>query len=74
VNDFPSKETVERLRREFPAGTRVELIFMDDPYTKLIPGDRATVLGVDDAGNILCEWDNGSTLSLIYGVDGFRTI
>ena len=47
---------------------------MDDPYTKLKPGDRATVLGVDDAGNILCKWDNGSSLSLIYGVDEFRII
>ena len=47
---------------------------MDDPYTKLQPGDRATVCGVDDAGNILCEWDYGSTLSLIPGVDEFWVV
>lgn len=47
---------------------------MDDPYTKLKSGDRATVRGVDDAGNILCEWDCGSTLSLILGVDRFRIV
>lgn len=74
MNNFPSKETVERLRREYPTGTRVELISMDDPYTKLKPGDRATVRGVDDAGNILCEWDCGSTLSLIHGIDAFRIV
>lgn len=74
MNNFPSKEEVERLRREYPAGTRVELISMDDPYTKLKPGDRATVRGVDDAGNILCEWDCGSLLSLISGVDEFRVV
>jgi hypothetical protein len=74
MNNFPSKETVERLRREYPAGMRVELIAMDDPYSKLKPGDRATVRGVDDAGNILCEWDTGSTLSLIPGVDRFRIV
>ena len=28
--NFPSRETVERLRREYPAGTRVELVCMDD--------------------------------------------
>jgi hypothetical protein len=72
MNNFPSKETVERLRREYPAGTRVELIAMDDPYTKLKSGDRARIRGVDDAGNILCEWDCGSTLSLIPDVDRFR--
>jgi len=74
MNNFPSKETVERLRREYPAGTQIELISMDDPYTKLKSGDRATVRGVDDAGNILCEWDCGSTLSLILGVDRFRIV
>lgn len=74
MNNFPSKETVERLRREYPAGTRVELISMDDPYSKLKLGDRATVRGVDDAGNILCEWDCGSTLNLILGVDEFRIV
>ena len=74
MNNFPSKETVERLRQEYPAGTRVELISMDDPYTKLKPGDRATVRGVDDAGNILCAWDCGSSLSLIPGVDKFGVV
>ena len=28
---FPRKETVERLRQEYPAGCRVELLRMDDP-------------------------------------------
>ena len=32
---FPSKETVERLRREYPAGTRVELVRMDDCQARL---------------------------------------
>jgi hypothetical protein len=74
MNNFPSKEEVERLRREYPTGTRVELITMDDPYTKLKPGDRATIHGVDHARNILCKWDCGSTLSLIPGIDKFRVL
>ena len=36
--NFPSRETVERLRREYPVGCRIVLDEMDDPYTK-IPGD-----------------------------------
>lgn len=27
---FPSKETVERIRKEYPVGTRVELVRMED--------------------------------------------
>ena len=47
---FPSDEVVKRLREEFPEGTRVALVRMDDPYSKLEPGDRGTVKGVDDGG------------------------
>lgn len=28
---FPNKQEVERVRRMYPAGTRVELVAMDDP-------------------------------------------
>ena len=28
---FPSKETVLRIKEQYPPGTRVELICMDDP-------------------------------------------
>lgn len=74
MNNFPSKAEVEMLRRAYPAGTRVELTApLDDPYSKLTTGDRATIVGVDDAGNILCRWDKGSSLNLILS-DQFRVI
>ena len=38
MDRLPSKTAVERLRARFPKGTRVELIKMDDPYTRLRPG------------------------------------
>ena len=50
-NGFPSRETVERMRKKYPKGTRVELVSMNDPYTKLKPGDRGTVSVVDDIGS-----------------------
>lgn len=49
---FPSKETVAMLRSRYPAGTRVELVRMDDPQAPPT-GTKGTVRGVDDAGNIL---------------------
>ncbi len=66
---FPSRDTVERLRRDYPVGCRVVLDEMDDPYTKIPIGSQATCQGVDDVGNILCDWDCGSGLSIAYGVD-----
>ena len=71
---FPSKETVERLRAEYPEGTRVELVRMNDDYTKLRPGDKGTVRYVDDAGTIFVRWDCGSGLGVAYGEDSCRKI
>ena len=68
---FPSRETVERVRRESPAGTRVELLRMEDVQAPPI-GTLGTVLGVDDTGSLLMRWDNGSGLNVVYGEDAVR--
>lgn len=65
---FPSKETVERIRRQYPVGTRVELVKMDDTQAPA-PGTKGTVEGVDDTGSLLMHWDNGSGLNVVYGED-----
>ena len=67
------RETVERLRREYPAGCRVELIRMDDPQAPPA-GTKGTVRGVDDIGSIMVSWDTGSSLSVVYGEDLCRRI
>lgn len=46
-------------------GTRVKLIFTDDPWTKLVPGTLGTVDFVDDAATVHVRWDDGSTLGMI---------
>lgn len=74
MNNFPSKDTVERLRKQYPSGTRVELVQMNDPYTKLRPGDQGTVKFVDDTGTIFCSWDIGSSLGIVYGEDKVRKL
>ena len=65
---FPSKELVEQLRKRYPAGTKVRLVSMDDIQAPPV-GTLGTVRGVDDAGDILVRWDNGSSLNVIYGED-----
>ncbi|MFU0832913.1 MAG: DUF4314 domain-containing protein [Oscillospiraceae bacterium] len=65
---FPSREIVERIRREYPIGTRVELVRMDDAQAPPV-GTKGTVKGVDNTGSLLVRWDNGSGLNVVYGVD-----
>ena len=74
ANSIPSKEVVQMLRNQYPKGTRVELVRMDDPYTKLVPGDRGTVSSVDDIGTIFVNWDRGSGLGVAYGEDEIKII
>ncbi len=70
---LPSREIIERLRLEFPAGTRVELVRMDDAQAPPV-GMKGTVLGVDDTGSLLMRWDNGCGLNVVYGEDVVRKI
>jgi hypothetical protein len=60
---FPNRETVERVKKEYPAGTRVELVKMDDFQAPPI-GTKGTVRGVDDTASIMVAWDNGSSLNV----------
>ena len=70
---IPRKEIVEQLRSEYPEGTRVELVRMDDPQAPPV-GTKGTVQGVDDVGSILVAWDNGSSLNVAYGPDQVRIL
>lgn len=63
-----SKENPEFLRNAYTPGTRIRLEYMDDVQAPPI-GTSGTVKGVDDIGNIMVNWDNGSSLSVIYEID-----
>lgn len=65
---FVNDKTLERIRRQYPAGTRIELVKMDDLQAPPI-GTKGTVTAVDDSGSLLVHWDNGSSLNVIYGID-----
>ena len=70
---FPNRAIIERLRREYPVGTRVELVRMDDQQAPPI-GTKGTVQYVDDAGSLLVAWDNGCGLNVAYGEDIVRKV
>ncbi len=70
-NNIPSRETVERIRKQYPVGCRVELLRMDDVQAPPI-GTKGTVRYVDDLGSLGVAWDNGSSLQVVYGEDVCR--
>ena len=63
-----NKTVLDMLKKNYPQGTRVELTFMDDVAAPPI-GTKGTVIAVDDIGSILVDWDNGSKLNVVYGID-----
>jgi hypothetical protein len=71
----PSKAQIERTRRDYPVGTRLELTAdMQDPYAPIQKGTRGTVTYIDDMCQIGMQWDNNRSLSLIVGEDSFRKL
>lgn len=69
----PDKQIIKNLRKEYPVGSRVELVRMDDPQAPPI-GTKGTVRGVDDIGSIMVNWDNGSRLNVVYGKDAVKKV
>jgi hypothetical protein len=72
--NFPSKEMLANIRRQYPEGTQVELVQMNDPYSKLRFGDRGRVAFVDDTGTVFVDWDSGSELGAVYGEDVIKIV
>ena len=66
--NFPNKEIVEKVRAEYPIGTRVELLKMNDVQAPPV-GTKGTVRGVDDTASLLVDWDNGCCLNVIHCED-----
>ena len=74
MNNFPPKAAVDARKAQYLPGTRVELISMDDPFSKLKPEDRGFVTMVDDIGTVHIRWDSGSALGAALGADEIRVI
>ena len=67
--NFPSSEIVKNLKKEFPPGTKVNLVRLNDKYRSIPTGTQGTVVGVDDTGTIHCYWMGYGRLGLAYGED-----
>ena len=71
---FMTEKQVEMFRNQYPPGTRMCCDCMPDDPKPIENGALGSVVGVDDAGQIMMKWDNGRTLSLIPGVDSFHMV
>ena len=74
MNLAVKKEVLEALREKYPKGCRVELVKMDDPYREMPPGLQGVVTDIDDTGSIHVDWQNGSSLAVIFGEDECRKV
>lgn len=68
-----SRGKLEMLRERYPAGTPVCLDQMEGE-NQMASGLKGKVIYVDDAGQLHVQWENGSGLALIPGVDKFHKI
>jgi hypothetical protein len=74
MSKIPSKEIIERITKEYPPGTAVECIELNDRCTPIPPGTKGKVQFVDDTGTIFVKWNNGSGIGVLFGVDRIKKI
>lgn len=71
---IPSKDYIEHLREKHSEGSRVQLVTLNDPYSKLKPGECGVLRLIDSLGTYHVEWDSGSGLGLVPGEDSFNIL
>ena len=69
-----NRSQIDRLKKQYPSGTRIELLSSMNDIQPIESGSKGTVNTVDDIGTIHMKWDNGRGLGLIPGEDHFRVI
>lgn len=69
-----TQEEIEQIKKNYPKGTRIELIRMNDYLDPVPSGTKGTVRYVDDVGHIEMKWDIKRSLPLIIGLDEFKII
>lgn len=68
------REKIERVKQQYPAGTRIQLHSLCNDERGMPSGLCGTVIGVDDQPALLMKWDNGRSLSLMPFEDSFTVI
>lgn len=64
------EEEFERLRREYPPGTKIVVHFPEGNPSEV----NATVVSIDDIGTLHCDFEDGRHFGVMPGIDSFRKI
>lgn len=64
----------QRMKDNYPPGTRIMLLQMGADPRPIEPNTRGTVRAVDDMGTLHCDFDNGRQLGIVPGEDSFRKL
>lgn len=67
-------QQAKRYQAEYPPGTRIMLLGMENDPRPVEANTRGTVRVVDDIGTIHCTFDNGRSLGMVPGEDSFRKL
>ena len=75
MNRFEAERRfAQRMKENYPPGTRIMLLQMGDDPRPIEPNTRGTVKVVDDMGTLHCAFDNGRSLGFVPGEDSFRRL
>ena len=56
-------------------GDRIELMNINDLWTKLQKGSKGTVAKIEEEQDLIwIDWDNGEKLALLDGIDKFKVV
>lgn len=69
-----SDERIKFYKENFPKGTRLQLDRTGDDPNPIPNGTKGTVITVDDAGTVICNFDNGRCLGICPEADSFHKI
>ena len=63
------------MKKQIKIGDRIELIEINDTWTKLEKGSKGTIKKIDEKQDLIwVDWDNGEKLAILDGVDIYRLI
>ncbi len=62
-------------KKQIKIGDRIELIEMNDTWSKLTKGSKGTISKIDESQELIwVDWDNGEKIALLDGVDEYRIV
>ncbi|UCF13598.1 MAG: DUF4314 domain-containing protein [Thermoplasmatales archaeon] len=65
------------MKKTVKVGDRVQIIFMNDTWTRLKAGDKGTIFKIEESSDeklIWVDWDNGEKLAILDGIDKFKIV